>query len=355
MCGARTRESRSERSLGRGGREHVERAAPARLAPGLAVAAAPDVLAPRLRDAERGRAEEVLERRAGASDVAPVLAQLVRAAAKDGQQARPDGEAVELAEEDGVHEVAPIGLARAVAVRVLDRGLGRVVQRLCEIETYKAMSMLGLARVRALSPRLGEIDSALLQLVDAMSGGASASEGTLKELLALSSEMENLNAKASYRFAATRAYEAIVHQRIQVLREERFNGRQTFSEFMMRRFDPAMRTVRATEQRMRDMSERALRAGDLLRTSVDVERQAQNQSLLESMNRRADLQLRLQKTVEGRSVVAISYYAVNLVVYALGPVTEPYGFSSVLLFGLATPMTVLAVWWLVRRVRQSVE
>ena len=235
------------------------------------------------------------------------------------------------------------------------RRIGRVVQRLCEIETYKAMSMLGLARVRALSPRLGEIDSALLQLVDAMSGGASASEGTLKELLALSSEMENLNAKASYRFAATRAYEAIVHQRIQVLREERFNGRQTFSEFMMRRFDPAMRTVRATEQRMRDMSERALRAGDLLRTSVDVERQAQNQSLLESMNRRADLQLRLQKTVEGRSVVAISYYAVNLVVYALGPVTEPYGFSSVLLFGLATPMTVLAVWWLVRRVRQSVE
>ncbi|MEM6897745.1 MAG: DUF3422 domain-containing protein [Pseudomonadota bacterium] len=235
------------------------------------------------------------------------------------------------------------------------RRIGRVVQRLCEIETYKAMSMLGLARVRALSPRLGEIDSALLQLVDAMSGGASASEGTLKELLALSSEMENLNAKASYRFAATRAYEAIVHQRIEVLREERFNGRQTFSEFMMRRFDPAMRTVRATEQRMRDMSERALRAGDLLRTSVDVERQAQNQVLLESMNRRADLQLRLQKTVEGLSVVAISYYAVNLVVYALGPVTEPYGFSSVLLFGLATPMTVLAVWWLVRRVRQSVE
>jgi len=235
------------------------------------------------------------------------------------------------------------------------RRIGRVVQRLCEIETYKAMSMLGLSRVQSMGERLGQIDSALLRLVETMSGGPAGSETTLKELLALSSELENMAAKASFRFSATRAYEAIVHQRIQVLREERFRGRQTFNEFMMRRYDPAMRTVAATEQRIRNMSERALRAGDLLRTSVDVERQAQNQKLLESMDRRADLQLRLQKTVEGLSVVAISYYAVNLVVYALGPVTEPFGFNTIFLFGLATPLTVLLVWWLVRRIRQSVE
>ncbi|MEM1100545.1 MAG: DUF3422 domain-containing protein [Pseudomonadota bacterium] len=235
------------------------------------------------------------------------------------------------------------------------RRIGRVVQRLCEIETYKAMSMLGLARVQAMSPRLAEIDSGLLRLSDEMSNGPRGSEATLKKLIALSSELENMNAKASYRFAATRAYEAIVSNRIEVLREERFNGRQTFSEFMMRRFDPAMRTVRATQQRMREMSERALRVGDLLRTSVDVERQAQNQMLLESMDKRADLQLRLQKTVEGLSVVAISYYAVNLVVYALGPAAEPAGISNVVLFGIATPFTVLLVWWLVQRIRRSVD
>ncbi|MEM1373793.1 MAG: DUF3422 domain-containing protein [Pseudomonadota bacterium] len=236
-----------------------------------------------------------------------------------------------------------------------NRRIGRVLQRLCEIETYKAMSMLGLARVQDMSKRLGEIDSALLKLVEMMSAGPSSSEGTLRELIALSSELENMSAKAAFRFSATRAYEAIVNQRIEVLREERFNGRQTFREFMMRRYDPAMRTVVATEQRLRDMSERALRAGDLLRTSVDVERQAQNQKLLESMDKRADLQLRLQKTVEGLSVVAISYYAVNLVVYALSPAALPLGMSNLVLFGIATPLTVLAVWWLVRRIRQSVE
>ncbi|MCH2075324.1 MAG: DUF3422 domain-containing protein [Rhodobacteraceae bacterium] len=235
------------------------------------------------------------------------------------------------------------------------RRIGRVVQRLCEIETYKTMSMLGFARVQSMSARLGEIDSALLRLVDMMSNGPSSSEGTLRELIALSSELENMSAKAAFRFSATRAYEAIVAQRIEVLREERFNGRQTFREFMMRRYDPAMRTVAATERRLKGMSERALRAGDLLRTSVDVERQAQNQKLLESMDKRADLQLRLQKTVEGLSVVAISYYAVNLVVYSLGPAASQLGLTQYVLFGISTPLTVLAVWWLVRRIRRSVE
>ncbi len=119
-----------------------------------------------------------------------------------------------------------------------------------------------------------------------------------------------------------------MNQRIDVLREERFEGRQTFGEFMMRRFDPAMRTVKATERRLQAMADRAMRAGDLLRTRVDVERSAQNQKLLESMDRRADLQLRLQKTVEGLSVVAISYYAVNLAQLPASDPFAPHGWGS---------------------------
>ena len=62
----------------------------------------------------------------------------------------------------------------------------------------------------------------------------------------------------------------------------------------------------ATERRLQQMAERAMRAADLLRTRVDVDRSAQNEELLASMDKRADLQLRLQRTVEGLSVVAIS-------------------------------------------------
>jgi uncharacterized membrane-anchored protein len=116
-----------------------------------------------------------------------------------------------------------------------------------------------------------------------------------------------------------------------------------------------MRTIKATERRLLSMTERAIRAGDLLRTRVDVDRSAQNQELLESMDRRADLQLRLQKTVEGLSVVAISYYAVNLVVYLLGPLAEPLGVSKTTLTAGAVLPTILAVWLTVHSIRRSME
>ena len=235
------------------------------------------------------------------------------------------------------------------------RRIGRVVQRLCEIEMYKSASMLGLARVKQLGARMGALEADLSSMVGAMTDANVDADTTLQQLLTISAELENMIAKSTFRFGATGAYEAIVNQRIDVLREERFSGRQTFAEFMMRRFDPAMRTVKSTEARLQAMAGRAVRAAELLRTRVDVERSAQNQTLLASMDKRADLQLRLQKTVEGLSVVAISYYAVNLALYVLGPAGKSLDLSKVTLAAVTTPVVILLVWWLVRRIRQSMD
>jgi uncharacterized membrane-anchored protein len=235
------------------------------------------------------------------------------------------------------------------------RRIGRVVQRLCEIEMYKSASMLGLARVKKLGARMGALEADLSSMVGAMTDANVDADTTLQQLLTISAELENMIAKSTFRFGATGAYEAIVNQRIDVLREERFSGRQTFAEFMMRRFDPAMRTVKSTEVRLQAMAGRAVRAAELLRTRVDVERSAQNQTLLASMDKRADLQLRLQKTVEGLSVVAISYYAVNLALYVLGPAGESLNLSKVTLGAVTTPVVIALVWWLVRRIRQSMD
>ncbi|HSG55138.1 MAG TPA: DUF3422 domain-containing protein, partial [Paracoccaceae bacterium] len=215
--------------------------------------------------------------------------------------------------------------------------------------------MLGLARARALSEPMGEIDANLSAMVSDMTGEVSDADTTLKALLGISAQLENLLAQSSFRFGATGAYEAIVNQRIDVLREVRFAGRQTFAEFMMRRFDPAMRTVKSSERRLHTMAERAIRAGDLLRTRVDVQRSAQNQKLLESMDRRADLQLRLQKTVEGLSVVAISYYAVNLAAYAIYPLTEMLHVSKGMATAVLTPLVILLVWAMVQRIRKHLD
>ncbi|MFZ5961338.1 DUF3422 family protein [Thalassococcus sp. BH17M4-6] len=236
-----------------------------------------------------------------------------------------------------------------------ERRIGRIVQRLCEIETYKTMSMLGFSRVKEIGPRMSEIDSELSKLMEAMTHGTAPAEETLKSLLSVSAELEALSAQASFRLGATGAYEAIVAQRIKVLREERWQGRQTFAEFMMRRYDPAMRTVKSSERRLETMANRAMRAGDLLRTRVEVERSAQNQQLLESMNQRADMQLRLQKTVEGLSVVAISYYAVSLVGYLLYPLAEALGVSKGLLTAMVTLPVVAFVWGAIRRIRHAME
>jgi uncharacterized membrane-anchored protein len=231
------------------------------------------------------------------------------------------------------------------------RRVGRIVQRLCEIETYRAMSMLGLMRSRDLGKRLNALDPKLSALVSGLNEAGPAPEVALHNLLTISAELESLAVQFSFRFGATAAYEAIVNQRIEVLREMRIEGRQTFGEFMMRRYDPAMRTVKSSESRLAAMAERAERAAELLRTRVDVERSAQNQRLLESMDRRADLALRLQHTVEGLSVVAISYYAVSLGAYLLKPAAHALHIGPEALLAGLVPVVVLGVWLMVRRIR----
>ncbi|SFK49639.1 DUF3422 family protein [Shimia haliotis] len=234
------------------------------------------------------------------------------------------------------------------------RRIGRVVQRLCEIETYKSMSMLGYFRVKAIAPQLGQLEAEVADLMGHLRSSDENPDQTLGRLLDLSGDLEKLIADTSFRFGATEAYEAIVHQRITVLREERFMGRQTMGEFMSRRYDPAMRTVASTKSRMQSLADRAGRAGQLLRTKVEVSRSAQNQALLESMDRRADLALRLQETVEGLSVVAISYYAVSLLGYLVYPLAGPLGVSKGVLTAAVTVPVVLAVWWMVRRIKARI-
>ena len=236
-----------------------------------------------------------------------------------------------------------------------ERRIGRVVQRLCEIETYKSMSMLGLSRTRAIGGRMGEIDGQLSILMEKMAEADSVAEETLGSLLNVSTELENMLAQTAFRFGATGAYEALVNQRIAVLREERFFGRQTFGEFMARRYDPAMRTVKSVEGLLKTMAERAARAAELLRRRVDVERSAQNQELLASMDRRADMQLKLQRTVEGFSVVAISYYAVNLLTYLTYPLFAQAGIGKTGAMSILTPLVLLMIWVVVRRIRRTIE
>lgn len=235
-----------------------------------------------------------------------------------------------------------------------ERRLGRIVQRLLEIETYKAAAMLTLNHARQVAGRVAELDRELAQVVGHMAADEGDDADTLDRLLRIAAEVERLSSETAFRFGAAGAYAAIVTQRIEVLREERSASRQTFAEFMMRRFEPAMRTCRSAEGRLTELGLRAQRASNLLRTRVDVGNARQNVEVLRRMDERAALQLRLQETVEGLSVVAISYYAVNLAANLLKPAGKAAGLSESGVYALLTPPVVLAVWVMVRRIRARV-
>jgi uncharacterized membrane-anchored protein len=197
------------------------------------------------------------------------------------------------------------------------RQTGRLTQRLLEIETYTMMALLALPVAWAIAPDLAGIERGLAGIADATTGAESLEEeqALLKRLSQLAAALATIGARTPYRFGAARAYYQIVQRRIEELRERRIEGRQTVGEFMDRRLSPAMRTCETTERRLESLSERVARASDMLRTRIDVTLAAQNRDLLISMNRRARVQLRLQQTVEGLSVAAITYYGAGLVAY----------------------------------------
>lgn len=248
------------------------------------------------------------------------------------------------------------GLTRML---VLDRGLtqastGALSQRLIDIETYRTLAMLGLPLALTLSGRARRIEDRLAQTTLEMKVAETRDSQTLlADLTELAAELEADAASSLYRFGASRAYDGIVTERLEALEEEPVQGYDTWAGFLQRRMAPAMRTCRSVEERQANLSRKLTRATTLLRTWVDVEVEKQNRDLLASMNNRARLQLRLQQTVEGLSVAAVSYYVVGLIGYvAKGASIFGHAFAPEVVTAASVPVAILLVWWGVRRVRR---
>jgi uncharacterized membrane-anchored protein len=228
---------------------------------------------------------------------------------------------------------------------------GRIAQRLLEIETYRLMALRGLPVAKALASELAGAERALADITVRLEAKQASDQELLDTLIALAARVERATAAHLYRFSATQAYDTLVRQRIGELREKAVPGTQTIGEFMQRRLSPAIATVAATAQRLASLSQRIERAGALLRTRVDIAAEDQNQQLLAQLTRGQQLQLRLQGTVEGLSIAAISYYVVSLVLYgakaakAAGLRLEPE-----IIAGASIPIVLWLVWQATRRI-----
>ena len=235
------------------------------------------------------------------------------------------------------------------------RRAGRTVQRLIEIDTYRMMALLSLPIA---SRRMGQLAAEEAQLASLMArfhDAADSDEALLHELVTLAAGIEHAMAGHSARFAATRAYSGIVDRRLLELRETVVPGLQPLSEFMERRFRPAMDSCAATADRQAQLSERIARAAQLLQTRSEVERERQNLALLASVDHRQGMQLRLQETVEGLSVIAMTYYGVSLGEHLLQPLAKAMGWHETAVTLVAVPVIGLLVLLNMRRLRRRLH
>ena len=256
-------------------------------------------------------------------------------------------------------QLHPDGFSRIVLFSdaLPPRQLGRLIQQLLEIESYRMAALLGLPAARDAGTVLADAERELAELAQSIRSAKREEEaGLLDRLTRLAGQVEGQYAASHSRFSASRAYFELVDQRIRDIRESRLDGMQTIGEFMERRLTPARSTCDWAVRRQTALSERVSRMSNLLRTRVEIEQQQSSQELLATMNRRQGLQLQLQSTVEGLSVAAITYYIVGLVNYTADGLSRlgwPWGVE--ITTAASVPVVTLLVWLFIRHLHNKLS
>ena len=248
-----------------------------------------------------------------------------------------------------------------VRILVADRGLDPtgaavLVQALLEIETYRSLALLGLPEALSRGAEVESIERLLPDLMEDVrkTNGVATNQTLLARITALSAEVEAVAAVSSFRFGATRAYSLLLEQRLALLREVPLPFSTTLQSFLGRRFTPAIRTCEAVESRLAALSGKVARVTELLRTRVEVDLEAQNSEQLKQMSNRIQLQIRLQQTVEGLSVVAISYYVAGLMHYVTDPLEHAgWPIRTSIATAVIVPIVAISVIILLWRARRA--
>lgn len=245
---------------------------------------------------------------------------------------------------------------------IIDRGLrgnesARLLQRLQELGNYRNMALLGLPVAQSFSAKLSQLEQDLATLTHKIASSDTDDGDVLDEITRLAAELARITAETNYRMSASRAYAELCYERLSALHVTSVDGYQTLTDFTERRFSPAVRTCESFSRRLSDLLQRTLWTSSLLRTRVETRLEVQSHDLLASMNRRTDLQLRLQQTVEGLSVAAISYYVVGLLRYMFEPLEPliPAWAPRTLLSITGILAVILVVWLTVRRIRKHIQ
>ena len=244
---------------------------------------------------------------------------------------------------------------RLIDARPLEAG--RLAQRIMEIETYRTMALLGLPLAREVSPELRAMEQELSDITQALRNAHESNDSheLLQRLSALLATSEALTSRTAFRFGASRAYHALVKNRLELLNESKEGAHSSVSNFLSARFDPAIETCNAVEARQLRLSNDVERATNMMHTSVTLDMERQNSALLDDMNRRNRLQMRLNRMVQGISLAGLAYYLTGLFSYLAKGMKElgllPKEISIEAASAFALPVAVLCAWAFMARVR----
>lgn len=232
---------------------------------------------------------------------------------------------------------------------------GVLVRRLLEIETYRTMALIGLPLAREMGGRVGGYERRLSEIMQTIGTGETleSHQQTLAALHKLSSEVGRTVEETSFRFAATEAYGEVLAERLHRLREQAIGEFTTIDRFLNNRVQPALATCRAMDKRLLALTQKVQRSIELLDARISLSIQSQNQSVLDTISQTARSQFKLQLTVEGLSIIAISYYALGILGYVFEGLHDVLPLPKGTMLGLAAPLVVLLVFFGIRQVRKA--
>jgi uncharacterized membrane-anchored protein len=234
---------------------------------------------------------------------------------------------------------------------------GVIVRRLLEIETYRCFALLGLPLARQVGGRVQGYEQGLATIMAEIGEGSTpaAHQTSLEALHTLSVEVGQTIEETSFRFAATQAYGQIIAERLARLGEAPIGESTTIQRYLDNRVQPALATCRAMEKRLTDLGTKVQRSIELLNATITVSIQTQNQEVLDTILSTAQSQYRLQETVEGLSIIAISYYALGILGYVAEGLHELVPVDKPVLLTVLAPLVILVVFFGIRRLRRTIH
>jgi len=231
------------------------------------------------------------------------------------------------------------------------------LRRLLEVETYRTMALLALPMARTFSPVLRAVETELESPIEDLGEAVSAEDirQRLNGLHDLSVRGGQISERLGYRFAASKAYGAILHSRLEKLRETALGQGSSLTSFIGNRVDPALETYQAINKRISVLFTKIERGIELLNLRIGLDMQTQNSEVLSTIAETSQSQFRLQRTVEGLSTIAITYYLLGILGYAFAAPIETLHWDKTLVLSIAAPFAFIGVWLFMRAIRKQVH